>query len=317
MLPVMYVNGVAFDMRTPEGQTGYMNANHAKLQSDNALSLNNTIKGITNDMAKTASDYQIAHAGYSQTGKSLLNQAEQYANNYAVKGQNLQNSYGTNLAQIGSTYAAASPSVFQSSQAQDTNYANNQYGAGVQALTNERNTAVGDNYIQGVNQDGSLKLGTLGSGSDSAMNSTYGGGYNTNTTQEAAAEQGFNRYNDSQNNSLAVAKQGLAQNSNSQLDQTANTISRLDGYSNMAVPNFGTSNYQSTALPNVDLSKYTDSPLTAAAANGGNLASYGNFAVPTAVAKQNSQSSFLGYAPGSSQNGNLTAFLKASNTPGY
>lgn len=308
-LPIQYIDGKPYDTSTSAGQLSFFHDMQAKNSGLNDIQLSKYLAKFNSNIASSADQYAGTKAGYDAAERNISGQANQYANNYAANGANLENSHGTNLAQIGATYAAASPGVFQSSQGQDTQFANANYEKGKQFLVNDRNNQVGNNYIQGTNSDGSLKLGQLGG--------TMGDSYNAQLDQSAQAGRAYDRYVTDQNSGLAEEKQQEAVGLNSQSDQTANNQARLNAYAGITTPNFGTSGYQKTALPTVDLSQYTKSPLSAESAGqlpGGN---YNNYAIPAAVQNQTNQSQYLGYAPGTQQNGNLNTFLKAVNTPGY
>ena len=304
-LSMKTVNGQNFDISTPEGQISYANAVHQANLISTAKSFTEFQNKQNMGLATTAANYASAKAGFSGQDTTIGNQAKQYAQNYANQGAALENSYGTNLAQIGATYGAASPGVFQSSQAYDTNYADVQHAKGVASLNSQRDTQVGNNYILGTNPDGSLQLGSL------ANDSTLGIAKNSNAAQSAAADTNYGLYTANAGKELNSEKQQEALNLNSQEDQTANDTNRLNAYAGKSGTDFGRTNYTNNQPQSLDLSAYTSSPLTAAAAGAVPGANYNNYGTPAGVSNQSSGSQFLGYAPDTVQGGFLSQFLKA------
>ena len=303
-LSIQMVGGHAFDMSTPEGQIAHANALHAQNVEQNASAFNVFSQKQKDAIQSTAANYADSLASYKNTGNQISANALKYANNYALQGADLANSNGRNLAQIGATYSAASPLGFQSSQADDTGFANAQYQRGVQSLVNDRNATVGSNYINGVNDSGSLNLGTLGG--------TMGDSLNKNTADTANAGVRYDQFKNTQQNDLNNEVRSENFNLNAQQDQDANNTNRLNAYAGNKGVDFGLSNYKDTGPQSLDLSQYTSSPLTSSAAGAVQGANYNNYALPPGAANQTDQSQFLGYAPGTVQGGYLNKFFKAT-----
>jgi hypothetical protein len=296
-------------MTTPAGQMQYYTdvSNFQLGQHD--IANKNLQTNLTTAQRQAQAAYDAAHSSMEGQYSQIGNQAKTYANSYLTNAEALDNAHGTNLAQIGANYQAASPGVLQSSEAYDNDYANNEYTKGTAALINDRNTNIGANFIKGVDAKGNVQYGSL---NDLDPTSVLGGQKNATDQGIASLENQYtlagqgaqNQYNQS------VQQNDAAYNANK--DSTANNLYSIDAYAGLTGFKAPSTNYAPANLQNTDITAFTGSPITSGAANQ-NPATQAFFAPPGA-ANSTPQQQYLGFSPGSTQYGDLSKFLTANGS---
>ena len=307
MLSTKVLNGKSYDMKTSDGQMAFYN-DSAKFQLDqHDQALGEMRKNLNVARQQAQSQYDSGLSGLKRNYDSINNGAQKYANQYLTNAQNLDNSHGTNLAQIGANYQAASPGVLQSSQAYDTDFANNQYSQGKQAMMKDLHATVGDNYIN-LGNDGNVSYGDL----SNAGGSTYGDQYINNNQAIGDLTKSYNFAGTDAQNKEAQDEQKLNLGYNANRDALGNNLYQIDAYAGLKGFQAPTNNYQSPNLNPVDISKFTQSPISNAAPVGD--AASGAYFSPPGAPSQTAKQEYLGFAPGSTQYGGLKNFLTAAGS---